>query len=321
MPTALITGVSGQDGSYLSEFLVAKDYRVVGLTRNARRALGSGYARAFAGIELVEGSFESTPSLFQDLIKREKPDEVYHLGGPTRVSTSWQKPVETQIDIALSTAMLVTAAVEELPSPRVFFAGSSEIFAAEDHPQNEGSPRDPPSPYGKAKLEAMEFVERARRDYGLYGVTGILYNHESPRRGADFVSQKIVKAAVRIARGSKESLQLGAIDVRRDWGFAGDYVRAMWLMMFQDDPEDLVIGSGVDHSVADMCDAAFACVGLNWKDHVESDPSLLRPSDPPFRVADPSRAKSRLGWTPEVDFERLIAMMVEHEKGQLSADG
>lgn len=313
MPTALITGVSGQDGSYLSEFLLAKDYRVVGLTRNPRRALESDYARALVGVDLVEGSLDAWPSMYKDLIQREKPDEIYHLGGPTRVSTSWQNPEQTMVDIALSTAMLVTAAVEELPSPRVFFAGTSEIFAAEDHAQNEGAPREPSSPYGKAKLEAMEFVERARRDFGLYGVTGILYNHESPRRGADFVSRKIAKAAVRIARREQESLKLGALDVRRDWGFAGDYVRAMWLMMFQDEPEDLVIGSGVAHTVADMCEAAFARVGLNWTDYVEHDPSLSRPSDPPVRVADPSRAKSRLGWTPEVDFERLIAMMVDHE--------
>ena len=313
MPTALITGVSGQDGSYLSELLVAKDYRVIGLTRNARRALETDYARAFAGIDLVEGSFESSPSIFRDLLRREKPDEVYHLGGPTRVSTSWEKPAETLTEIALPTAMLVTAAVEELPSPRIFFAGSSEIFAPEDKAQNESAPRDPPSPYGKAKLEAMEFVEQARRQFGLYAVTGILYNHESPRRGADFVSKKIAKGAVRLARGSRETLNMGALDVHRDWGFAGDYVRAMWLMMFQDEPEDLVIGTGVPHSVADMCDAAFSRVGLNWKDHVQLDPSLARPSDPPVRLADPTRAKSRLGWTPEVDFERLMAMMVDHE--------
>jgi GDPmannose 4,6-dehydratase len=313
MPTALITGISGQDGSYLAEFLRAKDYRVIGLTRNARRALETEYARSLAGVDLVEGSFESSPSIFQDLLRREKPDEVYHLGGPTRVSTSWEKPAETQVDIVMSTAMLVTAAVEELPSPRIFFAGSSEIFAAEDHAQNEAAPRDPPSPYGKAKLEAMEFVERARKDFGLYAVTGILFNHESPRRGSDFVSRKIARAAVRISRGAKEGLRLGALDVWRDWGFAGDYVRAMWLMMFQEEPGDLVIGTGVPHSVAEMCDAAFAHVGLNWKDHVSVDPSLLRRADPPLRLADPSLAKSRLGWTPEVDFERLIAMIVDHE--------
>lgn len=313
MPTALITGVSGQDGSYLAELLLAKEYRVVGVTRNARRALETEYARALAGVELVEGSFESSPTFFRDLLHREKPDEVYHLGGPTRVSSSWEKPAETQADIVLSTAMLITAAVEELPSPRIFFAGTSEIFAPEDHPQNESAPRNPPSPYGKAKLEAMEFAEHARRQFGLYAVTGILYNHESPRRGRDFVSRKITSAAVRIARGSPEPLRLGALDVLRDWGFAGDYVRAMWLMMFQDEPEDLVIGSGVAHSVADMCDAAFARVGLNWKDHATLDPALVRPSDPRMRVADPTRAKSRLNWTPEVDFERLIAMMVDHE--------
>ena len=313
MPTALITGISGQDGSYLAEFLRAKDYRVIGLTRNARRALETEYARALAGVDLVEGSFESSPSIFQELIRRHKPDEVYHLGGPTRVSTSWEKPTETLVDIVMPTAMLVTAATEELPSPRIFLAGSSEIFAIEDHAQNEGAPRDPPSPYGKAKLEAMEFVERARKDFGLYAVTGILFNHESPRRGKDFVSRKIARAAVRISRGTKEELPLGALDVWRDWGFAGDYVRAMWLMMFQEEPEDLVIGTGVAHSVAEMCDAAFAHVGLNWKDHVRLDPSLLRRADPPLRLADPSLAKSRLGWTPEVDFERLIAMIVDHE--------
>ena len=313
MPTALITGVSGQDGSYLAEFLLGQGYRVIGTTRDARRALEGPHARALAGIELVVGEIDSPSSAVLGAIREERPDEVYHLGAPSKVSASWDDPAATMTDIALSTGLLVEAMVEELPTPRLFLAGSCEVFAPEEHAQNESAPVGPVSPYGAAKLLAMQFVARSREQYGIYAVTGILFNHESPRRGRDFVSQKIARAAVKISRGEESHLTLGNLEVRRDWGFAGDYVRAMWLMLFQDEPEDLVIGTGVAHSVADMCDAAFRRVGLNWKDHVESDPSLFRPSDPPFRVADPRRAKTRLGWTPEVDFERLMAMMVDFE--------
>ena len=312
MPTALITGVSGQDGSYLAEFLLSKDYEVIGTTRDARRALELPYARALAGVDLVEVSPNPQIPVILSLIEQRKPDEIYHLGGPSRVSSSWEDPHGTMVDIVIPVAVMVEAMLEMLPAPRLFVAGSSEVLAAEDHAQDESAPRDPQSPYARAKHEAFELVRRAR-DYGLYTVTGILFNHESPRRGESFVTRKIARAAARISLGAQHELTLGNLDVRRDWGFAGDYVRAMWLMMFQDEPEDLVIGTGEAHSVADFCDAAFCHVGLNWRDYVVSDASLLRPSDAPLRLANPARAKARLGWTPEVDFERLVAMMVDYE--------
>ena len=314
MPTALITGVGGQDGSYLAEFLLQKDYRVIGTTRDARRTLEGPFARSLAGIDqLVVGEINHPLSPVLEAIRTERPDEVYHLGTPSRVSASWDNPSETVATIAASTFLLIEAALEELPSPRIFVAGSCEVFAPQDVPQDESAPRSPQSPYATGKLMAMEFVEKSRQLGGLYAVNGILFNHESPRRGEDFVTRKIARAAARISQGQEKELRLGNLDVRRDWGFAGDYVRAMWLMLFQDEPEDLVIGTGVAHSVADFCEVAFHHVGLNWRDHVVSDPAFVRPADAPLRLANPARAKSRLGWTPEVDFERLVAMMVDAE--------
>ena len=313
MPTALITGVSGQDGSYLAEFLLEKDYRVIGTTRDPRRALEGPHARALAGIELVVGEINHPSSPILETIRRERPDEVYHLGAPSRVAASWDDPEATVAGIALSTGLLIEAMVEELPSPRIFVAGSCEVLAPQEKPQDETAPRGPVSPYGEGKLMAMRFVERARETAGLYAVTGILFNHESPRRGEDFVTRKIARTAARISRGLETELRLGNLEVRRDWGFAGDYVRAMWLMLFQDEPEDLVIGTGEAHSVAGFCEVAFRHVGLNWRDYVVSDPAFVRPADAPLRLANPTRAKSRLGWTPEVDFERLVAMMVDAE--------
>src|SRR5688572_12365985 len=291
MPTALITGVGGQDGSYLAEFLLQKDYRVIGTTRDARRTLEGPFARSLAGIELVVGEINHPLSPILETIRSEKPDEVYHLGAPSKVAASWDNPEATMTAIALSTGLLVEAMVEELPSPRVFLAGSCEVFAPQQNPQDESAPRGPVSPYGEGKLLAMQFVERARAEAGLYAVTGILFNHESPRRGEDFVTRKIARSAVRIAQGKEKELRLGNLDVRRDWGFAGDYVRAMWLMLFQDEPDDLVIGTGEAHTVAEFCDVAFRRVGLNWRDFVVSDPAFVRPADAPLRLANPARAK------------------------------
>lgn len=319
MPTALITGVGGQDGSYLAEFLLSKDYRVIGTTRDATRTRELPYARALAGIELVVGDINGESNPVFDVIRQERPDEIYHLAGPSSVGDSWKDPVATQTAIALSTYQLLEAVLGDLPSPRVFFAGSSEVFAPGNSAQDENAPRDAQSPYAEGKLLAMQLVERARQHGGLFAVTGILFNHESPRRGASFVTRKIARGAARVARGLEQRLTLGNLDVRRDWGFAGDYVRAMWLMMFQDEPEDLVIGTGEAHSVAEFCEVAFRRVHLDWKEHVDSDPSLFRPSDAPLRLSNPARAKSRLGWTPEVDFERLVEMMVDHELQDLDA--
>ncbi|MGH9786365.1 MAG: GDP-mannose 4,6-dehydratase, partial [Terriglobia bacterium] len=205
--------------------------------------------------------------------------------------------------------------LDRFPATRCFFAGSCEMFAPEEHAQDESAPRAPTSPYGEAKQQLAEHVKGLRKEYGLYAVTGILFNHESPRRGDGFVTKKIAAAAARIARGEGQKLVLGNLEVRRDWGFAGDYVKAMWSMLLQTEPEDLVIGTGVAHSVAEFCEVAFKHVGLNWREHVVSDPSLFRPTDAPLRLANPARAKARLGWSPEVDFERLVAMMVDHEMG------
>jgi GDPmannose 4,6-dehydratase len=313
MPTALITGVSGQDGSYLAEFLVARDYRVIGTTRNAARAVQGPFGAALRGVELLE--LESPEMWLAKLVEHAKADEVYHLGGPSRVSDSWTDPEGTRLATVLQTSVLVEQIVQELPSPRLFFAGSCEVFAPEERPQDESSPRAPASPYGQAKLEAMDKVRKAREQFGIYAVTGILFNHESPRRGDGFVTRKIARAAARIAQGKEKTLTLGNLEVRRDWGFAGDYVRAMWLMMFQDEPADLVIGTGEAHSVATFCEIAFRHVGLSWRDHVVSDPALFRQADAPLRLANPARAKAQLGWTPEVDFERLVTMMVDYELG------
>jgi GDPmannose 4,6-dehydratase len=313
MPTALITGVAGQDGSYLAEFLLSRGYRVIGLTRDAGAARARPYGYALREVELVEGALLDDAVRLADVFWRFRPDEIYHLAGPSRVATSWEDPAGTQAAITGGTGALLEAVREAAPSARCFNAGSCEMFSPEDHAQDESAPRRPESPYGRAKLEAFELARRAREERGLHVSSGILFNHESPRRGAPFVTRRIARGAAAIARGHAQSLRLGNLDVRRDWGFAGDFVRAMWLMLQQSEPDDLVIGTGVAHSVAEFCEAAFGVVGLSWTDHVVSDPALFRPSDPPLRLADPARARVRLGWTPEVDFHGLVAMMVDAE--------
>ena len=316
MKTALITGVSGQDGSYLAEFLLSTGYRVIGTTRDPVRAMSLPYAAAFRGVELVANALDSRPSL-GDLLARTKPDEIYHLAGPSRISSSWKDPAGAVLGIVMPTLLVMESMVAVAPTARCFVAGSCEIFAAEDKAQDESAPRAPPSPYGKAKLEAEGIVRRYRAEHGLFAVTGILFNHESPRREEDIVTRKIVRAAVKISRGEQAQLTLGSVHVRRDWGFAGDYVRAMWLMLQQESPEDLVVGTGEAHSIIDLYELAFRRVGLDAKDYVVQDPTLFRAGDPALRLANPARARARLGWTPEVDFERLVAMMVEYETGAL----
>jgi GDPmannose 4,6-dehydratase len=312
MKTALITGVSGQDGSYLAELLVGKGYRVVGTSRDPDKAMALPYASAFRGVELVANALDSRSSV-GELLARTKPDEIYHLAGPSRIGASWKDPAGAVLGIVMPTLLMMESIVAVAPATRCFVAGSCDIFAAEDHAQDESAPRVPPSPYGKAKHEAEEIVRRYRADHGLFAATGILFNHESPRRDVDLVTRKIVRAAVRISRGEQATLTLGSVHVRRDWGFAGDYVRAMWLMLQQETPEDLVLGTGEAHSIVDLYELAFRRVGLNAGDYVVQDPTLIRTGDPALRLANPARARSRLGWTPEVDFERLVAMMVDYE--------
>ena len=315
MRTALITGVIGQDGSYLAELLIGKGYRVVGTSRDPDRAMSLPYAAAFRGVELVANALDSRSSL-GELLAHSKPDEIYHLAGPSRIGASWTDPSGAVLGIVMPTLLMMESIVALTPAVRCFVAGSCDMFVAEDHAQDETAPRIPPSPYGRAKHEAEEIVRRYRDEHGLFAATGILFNHESPRRDEDLVSRKIVRAAVRISRGEQATLTLGSVHVRRDWGFAGDYVRAMWLMLQQDTPEDLVVGTGEAHSITDLYELAFRRVGLNAKDHVIQDPTLVRPGDPALRLANPARARSRLGWTPDVDFERLVAMMVDHEMAE-----
>ena len=314
MPTALITGVSGQDGSYLAEWLGSRGYTVVGTTRDIAATKRRSYASAYDRVELVQHGLDSRAAI-GELLGRFQPDEVYHLAGPSRVGASWNDPAGTMLGIVVPTALLMESLVAESPAARCFVAGTCDTFAAEEHAQDESAPRSPASPYGRAKLEAEEIVRQYREEHGVFAVTGILFNHESPRRDASFVSRKIARAAARIARGQEKTLTLGSVHVRRDWGFAGDYVRAMWLMLQQPDPLDLVIGTGEAHSISDFYELAFRRVGLKARNHVEIDPALIRPGDAPLRLANPARARSRLGWTPEVDFERLVAMMVDAETG------
>lgn len=314
MPTALITGVSGQDGSYLAELLVGKGYRVVGTTRDAAAARQTEYSASLSRVEILENALDSRASV-GELLARTKPDEIYHLAGPSRVGASWNDPAGTLLGIVMPTMLLLESMLAEAPTAKFFLAGSCDMFAAEEHAQDESAPRAPESPYGRAKMEAEEIARRYRDQHALFVVSGVLFNHESPRRGESFVSRKIARTVAKIARGTEQTLTLGAVHIRRDWGFAGDYVRAMWMMLQQQDPMDLVIGTGEANSVTDFYELAFRRVGLNGKDHVLLDPSLSRPGDAPLRLANPARARSRLGWTPEVDFERLVAMMVDHEMG------
>ncbi|HSA55861.1 MAG TPA: GDP-mannose 4,6-dehydratase [Gemmatimonadaceae bacterium] len=317
MTTALITGVSGQDGSYLAELLLEKRYRVVGFTRDADRAR-QGPLRAVADrIELRTASLGDAEGLAR-LVAEVQPREIYNLAGQTRVSDSWSDPIGTGDASGLAVTRLLEAVRRAAPDGRFLQASSSEMYAPElETPLREDSAMRPASPYGAAKLYAHHVTRQYREAYGMHVSSAILFNHESPRRSEAFVTRKITRAAARIARGAQRELRLGNLDARRDWGFAGDYVRALWEMLQVERPEDLVIGTGVAHSVSDFCAAAFAAAGLNWRDHVVSDPSLFRSADTPVRLADPTRARERLGWTPEVDFTRLIEMMVRYDMDEL----
>ena len=321
-PTALITGVSGQDGSYLTELLLGKGYRVVGVTRDVERARRGPLEGLADQIELRTASLGDASALTQ-LVAEVQPREVYHLAAQTHVGGSWSDPIGTGDATGLAVTRLLEAVRQAAPQARFLQASSSEMYAPElDGPLDEDTPMRPSSPYGAAKLYAHHMTRQYRESRGLHASCAILFNHESPRRSPDFVTRKMSRAAARIARGVERELRLGNIEVRRDWGFAGDYVRAMWLMLQAEKPDDYVIGTGRAHSVAEFCALAFEVVGLNWRDYVVSDPSLFRAGDVAVRLANPRRARERLGWTPEVDFRRLVEMMVRHDMddGRLVAD-
>jgi GDPmannose 4,6-dehydratase len=311
MPTALITGITGQDGSYLAELLLQKGYRVVGGIRPSSSAPHERIAHLVDRLEFVPLDLLDQASL-TNAIEDIKPDEIYNLAAQSFVQMSWAQPVLT----GEFTAIGVTRALEAIriaaPRARFYQASSSEMFGkAAESPQRESTPFYPRSPYGVAKAYGHFITINYRESFGLFAVSGILFNHESPRRGPEFVVRKISDAAARIKLGKARELRLGNLDARRDWGFAGDYVDAMWRMLQLDTPQDFVIGTGTTHSVRDVCEAAFSRVGLDYRNHVVQDPKFLRPADVDVLVSDPSSARKVLGWRPSVSFNELIAMMVD----------
>jgi GDPmannose 4,6-dehydratase len=300
---ALVTGITGQDGSYLTELLLREGYDVVGMVR-------PGDSPPVGKVGAVAGDLLDPVSL-RAAVEDVRPHELYHLAAPTFVPASWEDPAQTTAAIAGATATLLTAARTVDPDMRVWVSTSSEIFGdAGESPQTERSPMRPRSPYGVAKLAAHGLVGALREHFGLFACSGITYNHESPRRPEQFLPRKVARGAAAISLGLEQELVLGDLDAVRDWSHAADVVRAAWLALQADSPGDYVIASGVGHTVRDLADAAFAAVDLDWRDHVRVDPSLVRPPEPTLVVGDPSRARERLGWQPQVTFEELVAEMV-----------
>ncbi len=312
MKTALITGITGQDGSYLAELLLQKGYRVHGTIRRASTASTARIDHILHRIHLHHADLTDAASL-QAAVRDSRPDEVYNLAAQSHVGTSWSLPAYTADVVALGAMRMLEAVRLHAPHARFYQASTCEIFGDAPAPQSERTPLRPRNPYAIAKVAAYEAVRLHREAYGMFAVNGILFNHESERRGADFVTRKITLAVGRIVAGRQRELALGTLTARRDWGHAADHVRAMWAMLQQDTPEDLVVATGVAHSVQDFVEAAFATAGLDWREYVVTDPQLVRPIDIPELVGDPRRAAERLGWRPTVDFAELVDRMVRHD--------
>jgi GDPmannose 4,6-dehydratase len=321
MPTALITGVTGQDGSYLAELLLAKGYRVVGVVRRSSTTPYERIAHLVDRLELASADLLDQTSL-TDVVAEHKPDEIYNLAAQSFVQTSWSQPVLTGEFTALGVTRMLEAMKKAAPKSRFYQASSSEMFGkVVESPQRETTPFYPRSPYGVAKVYGHWITVNYRESFGLYAVSGILFNHESPRRGLEFVTRKVTDAAARIKLGLANELRLGNLDSRRDWGFAGDYVEAMWRMLQQDEPDDYVIGTGHTCSVRDLCDAAFGAVGLDYKKYVVQDPRFIRPAEVDLLVADGSKAAKKLGWSPTVTFDELVRTMVDADLKRYEARG
>jgi GDPmannose 4,6-dehydratase len=315
---ALITGITGQDGSYLAEFLLDKGYTVYGLVRRSSTINFERIAHLQDKIELIPGDLLDQSSLLAALNKSEA-DEVYNLAAQSFVPTSWSQPVLTGEFTALGVTRILEAIRVVNPAIRFYQASSSEMFGmAEESPQNERTRFYPRSPYGVAKLYGHWITVNARESYNLFACSGILFNHESPRRGIEFVTRRVSHSVARIKLGLQKKLKMGNLDVERDWGFAGDYVRAMWLMLQQDVPDDYVIATGLTNSVRHLLDLAFTHVAMDYREHVEVDPNLLRPAEVYHLRGDYTKARQRLGWEPVVSFERLVASMVESDINLLS---
>ncbi|NWG04927.1 MAG: GDP-mannose 4,6-dehydratase [Syntrophaceae bacterium] len=319
MKTALITGITGQDGSYLAEFLLEKDYKVYGMVRRSSSINFERISHIQEKLEIIQGDLLDQNSLIEAL-KTSNPDEIYNLGAQSFVPASWNQPVLTGEFTALGVTRMLEAIRTVNPKIRFYQASSSEMFGKiQETPQNEKTPFYPRSPYGVAKVYGHWITVNYRESYGIFSCSGILFNHESPRRGLEFVTRKVTNAATRIKLGMQKELKMGNLDAKRDWGYAGDYVKAMWLMLQQDKPDDYVIATGVSHSVKDLIQIAFDHLDLDWVKYVVSDPKLFRPADVDFLLGDATKAKSKLGWEPKVTFEELVKMMVDEDYRRLSS--
>ena len=313
MKTALITGVTGQDGSYLAELLLKKDYEVYGIVRRSSSSNFERIKHLQDDLKLVQGDLLDQNSLIE-AIEGSRPDEVYNLGAQSFVPTSWNQPVLTGEFTALGVTRILEAIRLVNKKIRFYQASSSEMFGkVAEVPQNEQTVFYPRSPYGVAKLYAHWITVNYRESYDLFCCSGILFNHESPRRGLEFVTKKVSDAVARIKMGLSNELRMGNLDAKRDWGFAGDFVEAMWLMVQQDEPEDYVISTDEAHSVKELVEVAFDYVGLNWKDYVVIDPKFVRPAEVDLLLGDSAKARNKLKWLPKVKFEELIRMMVDYD--------
>ena len=310
---ALITGITGQDGSYLAELLLEKDYEVFGLVRRSSTVNFERIHHIQDDLRLLSGDLLDQNSLMFAL-QESQPHEVYNLGAQSFVPASWEQPLLTGEITGLGVARLLEAIRSADPKIRFYQASTSELFGkVRESPQSETTPFYPRSPYGVSKLYAHWITINYRESYDLYACNGILFNHESPRRGLEFVTRKITHAVASIKHGQAKQLPLGNLDARRDWGFAGDFVRAMWLMLQQDTPDDFVIATGVDRTIREFCQTAFACVDLDWEQYVTLDKRFLRPAEVEILRGDPSKAKRVLAWEPEVSFEEMVRLMVERD--------
>ncbi len=310
MTVALITGITGQDGSYLAEFLLEKGYRVIGMVRRTSTVDYERITHIQDQIEIVHGDLLDQGSLYE-ILDTYRPDEIYNLAGQSNVQLSWSQAVLTAESTALGVTRLLDCMRQVTPQAHFYQASTSEMYGEPDEsPQNEHTRLNPRNPYGVAKVYGHLITGNYCRQHGMFAVSGILYNHESPRRGMEFVTRKITHGAARIKLGLADQLHLGNLDAQRDWGFAGDYVRAMWRMLQQDSPDDYVIGTGKLHTVRDLCQVAFAALDLDYRTYIVEDPAFYRPAEKFPLVADPSFAREKLGWEPKVDFTGLIQMMV-----------
>ncbi|WP_270406851.1 GDP-mannose 4,6-dehydratase [Paenibacillus timonensis] len=311
--SALVTGITGQDGSYLAELLLEKGYKVYGLRRRTSTPMMDNVEHIKNEIEFIEGDLLDQGSLV-NAIQISNPDEVYNLAAQSFVGTSWDQPSLTGQITGIGVTNLLEAVRSKKPEARFYQASSSEMFGkVVETPQKETTPFYPRSPYGVAKVYGHWITVNYRESYDLYACSGILFNHESPRRGIEFVTRKVTTAAARIKLGLQNELRMGNLDAKRDWGFAGDYVKAMWLMLQQDKPEDFVISTGETHTVQELVEIAFGHVGLNWRDYVVIDSKFVRPAEVDLLLGDCSKAKEKLGWELEVGFEDLVKMMVESD--------